>query len=125
MSSEVSHPASGDDQLRVLIANETPDHLTLITDVVVGLGHTVIAAGVSADEVGSATRREIPDVALVGLGASSEHALDLVTKIVHEAACPVIALLHQAEPEFVNEAAKRGIFAYIEDDDAQQLKSTL
>jgi hypothetical protein len=33
--------------------------------------------------------------------ASSEHALDLIDKIVNEAACPVIALLHGPDPEFV------------------------
>ena len=48
---------------------------------------------------------------------SSEHALDLIDKIVHEATCPVIALLHAADPEFVTEAAKRGVFAYIDDDE--------
>jgi hypothetical protein len=67
--------------------------------------------------VGAATARERPDVALVGLGVSSEHALDLIDKIVHEATCPVIALLHAADPEFVTEAAKRGVFAYIDDDE--------
>lgn len=43
------------------------------------------------------TRRERPDVALVGWGesSSSAHALELIGKIVHEAACPVIALLDQ------------------------------
>ena len=37
--------------------------------------------------------RERPDVALVGLGLSSQHALDLIGEIVRESACPVIALL--------------------------------
>jgi hypothetical protein len=33
-------------------------------------------------------------VALVGLGSSSEHALELISEIVREASCPVIAILH-------------------------------
>jgi response regulator NasT len=37
----------------------------------------------------------------------------------------VIALIHDSQPGFVNEAAKRGVFAYITDDDAQTLQSTL
>jgi hypothetical protein len=45
--------------------------------------------------------RARPGVALVGLGASSQHALDLIDKIVPEAACPVIALVHESEPGFV------------------------
>jgi hypothetical protein len=35
----------------------------------------------------------------------------------------VIALLHGANPEFVNEAAKRGIFAYLTDSEAQELQA--
>jgi response regulator NasT len=37
----------------------------------------------------------------------------------------VIALLHTTDPAFVNEAAKRGIFAHITDDDRSELQSTL
>lgn len=111
--------------LRVLIANERRERLGIITDVLTGLGHVVVAAGVEIDSIGTATRQERPDVALVALGESSEHALELISKIVHEAACPVIALLHASDPAFVNEAAKRGIFAHITDDDPGQLQSTL
>jgi response regulator NasT len=114
-----------DQSLRVLIANESRERLGLLTNVLAGLGHVVVAAGVDVNAIGETTRREHPDVALVALGESSEHALDLIGKIVHEAACPVIALLHSKEPEFVNEAAKRGIFAHITDDDPEQLQLTL
>ena len=58
-----------------------------------------------------------PDVALVGLGASSDHALGMIERIVDEAACPVIALIHAPDPGFVREASKRGVFAYITDAD--------
>jgi hypothetical protein len=59
------------------------------------------------------SQRERPDVALVGLGQSSEHALGLIEKIVREAACPVIPLIHAPDAAFVKEASKRGIFAHI------------
>ena len=52
-------------------------------------------------------------MAFVGLGESSQHALELIEEIVHEAACPVVALVHEPNPEFVVKAARRGIFAYI------------
>jgi AmiR/NasT family two-component response regulator len=71
------------------------------------------------------SRREKPDVALVGLGESSEHALHLVEKIVHESACPVIALIHAPDPDFVKEASKRGVFAYITDADAKDWQSSI
>ena len=48
---------------------------------------------IEVDDVGAVTARERPDVALVGLGGSSEHALVLIERIVHEATCPVIVLI--------------------------------
>jgi AmiR/NasT family two-component response regulator len=64
-------------------------------------------------------------VALVGLGASSDHALDLIGEIVREAACPVIALLTVRDPAYVREAAKRGVFAYIVDTTPEELQSAI
>jgi len=72
--------------LRVLIANERKDRLALVAPIVIRLGHEVIAREIDVEEVGAVTARERPDVALVGLGESSEHALTLIDKIVREAA---------------------------------------
>jgi AmiR/NasT family two-component response regulator len=113
------------DHLRVLIANERKDRLELVVPIVVALGHEVIAREIDVEDVGAVTARERPDVALVGLGASSEHALDLIDKIVREAACPVIALLHEPDPAFVKEASKRGVFAHISDDEVQDWQSAI
>src|SRR5471030_2631083 len=101
--------------LRVLIANERRDRLEVLAQVVIGLGHDVIAREIEVTEVAAATTKEHPDVALVGLGLSSEHALDLISEIVREASCPVIAILHAENPAYIHEAAKRGVFAYIVD----------
>jgi AmiR/NasT family two-component response regulator len=113
------------DHLRVLIANERRDRLGLVAAIVVALGHEVIAREIDVADVGAVTARERPDVALVGLGESSDHALDLIDRIVREAACPVIALIHARDPEFVKEASKRGVFAYISDADADDWQSSI
>ncbi len=113
------------EHLRILIANERRDRLELLAQVVAGLGHEVIAREVDVREVASVTAREQPDVALVGLGLSSDHALDLISEIVREAFCPVIALLSTKDPQYVHEAAKRGVFAYIVDTTPEELQSTL
>src|SRR5215217_4830650 len=105
------------EHLRVLIANERKDRLALVAPIVAALGHEVIAREIDVEDVGPVTARERPDVALVGLGASSDHALGLIERIVREAACPVIALIHAPDPAFVREASKRGVFAYVTDAD--------
>jgi response regulator NasT len=111
--------------LRVLIANERRDRLALLAQVVAQLGHEIIAREIEVTEVGAVTARERPDVALVGLGSSSDHALELISEIVHEASCPVIALLSATDPDYVNEAAKRGVFAYIVDSNPTELQSAI
>ena len=113
------------EHLRVLIANERKDRLALVAPIVANLGHEVIAREIEVEDVGPVTARERPDVALVGLGRSSEHALDLIDKIVHEATCPVIVLIHARDPEFIKEASKRGIFAHISDADVEDWQSSI
>ena len=121
----MSVPELGQQHLRLLIANEKRDRLELLARVVIGLGHDVIAREIYVREVGTATAREQPDVAIVGLGVSSEHALDLIAEIVREASCPVIALLHANDPAYIHEAAKRGVFAYIIDGTPEELQSAI
>jgi response regulator NasT len=111
--------------LRVLIANEKRDRLELLAQVVIGLGHDVIAREIYVRQVGPATAREQPDVAIVGLGISSEHALELIAEIVREASCPVIALLHANDPAYIHEAARRGVFAYIIEGTPEELQSAI
>ena len=111
--------------LRILIANERKDRLERIAEVVTGLGHTVISSELEVSEVAAATEREHPDLAFVGLGVSGSHALDMVSEIVKEASCPVIALLESEDATWVNEAAKRGIFAYIVDGDPGEMQSAI
>jgi response regulator NasT len=113
------------EHLRVLIANERKDRLALVVPIVVALGHEVIAREIEVEEVGPVTARERPDVALVGLGKSSVHALGLIDKIVREAACPVIVLIHEPDPDFVREASKRGVFAHITDADVDEWQSSI
>lgn len=111
--------------LRVLIANQRADRLELLAKVVTGLGHEVIAREIHVDEVGAVTARERPDVALVGLGESSEHALQLISEIVRNAFCPVIALLESYDSDWIDHAAERGVYAYIVDTRPEELQSAI
>jgi len=113
------------DHLRVLIANERKDRLALVAPIVTALGHEVIAREIDVEDVGAVTARERPDVALVGLGESSEHALGLIERIVQEAACPVIVLIHARDPAVMKEASKRGVFAHISDADVEDWQSSI
>ena len=111
--------------LRMLIANERRDRLELLRQVVLGLGHEVVAIEIDVSDVAAATSREHPDVALVGLGESTQHALELIELIVRESSCPVIALLPIEDPAFIRAAANAGVFAYIVDTIPDELQSAI
>jgi AmiR/NasT family two-component response regulator len=110
--------------LDILVAGGVPEQLREVTDTLIRLGHhAFLEEGLS--QVGPVTSAKKPDVAIVVVGESSEHALAMIGKIVHEAACPVIALLDVEDSHFVKEAAKRGIFAYITStEDPEELGSS-
>ena len=113
-------------RLQVLIANEHDDRLQSITDIVEALGHEIVGRGLNVQEVGPLSRSTGAEVALVGLGLDNEHALHQISEIVHEAACPVIALLDAEDPSYVNQAAQRGVFAYVVlDRESAELQSAL
>jgi AmiR/NasT family two-component response regulator len=111
--------------LRVLIANQREERLELLARVLTGLGHEVIARAVDVTEVAAVTARERPDVACVGLGENSHHALELITEIVRGSFCPVIALLEGYDSEWIDQAAQRGVYAYMVDTRPEELQSAI
>ena len=90
-----------------------------------GLGHDVVARESVPAGRRSHTAVERPDVAFVIVREGTAQALRLIDEIVHQAACPVIAVLDVQDREFVNEAARRGIFAYIAGHDPQEMQSAI
>ena len=106
-------PPEPEHQLQVLIANEPDARLAIVTAVVERLGHEIVGRNVEIADVGPLSRSSGADVALVGLGLDGAHALEQISAIVHEAACPVIAVLDAKDPRYVEEAARRGVFAYV------------
>jgi AmiR/NasT family two-component response regulator len=112
-------------QLRVLIADGPDARLEQVAGTVAALGHAVVAREHSLDNLAPLTAAEHPDVAIVIVG-ESEKALELIARIVREAACPVIAILEAQDRAFIQEAAKQGIFAYISNgSDPEELQSEI
>ena len=113
-------------RLRVLVTDGPGMRLDQVTQTVAGLGHDVIARESSLPDVARITATERPDVALVIVHEGNIKGLEMIDRIVHEAACPVIAVLDVQDRVFVEEAAKRGIFAYIaHGDDSQEMQSAI
>jgi AmiR/NasT family two-component response regulator len=112
-------------RLRVLVTDGPGMRLDQVTQTVAGLGHDVIARESSLLEVARITATERPDVALVIVHEGNTKGLEMIDRIVHEATCPVIAVLDVHDRVFVEEAAKRGIFAYIHGVDSQEMQGAI
>jgi AmiR/NasT family two-component response regulator len=114
------------ERLRVLVADGRPERLAQVTHTVASLGHEVITRQSDLKDIGGDTVLEHPDVAVVIVGESTDEALQMIGRIVHESTCPVIAVLDVQDPAFINQAARRGIFAYISGgEDAAELQSSI
>jgi response regulator NasT len=105
--------ATAGSRLRVLVCDGLNPRWDALTTAVTSLGHEVIAQKAPLADVGSVTASEWPDVALVIVAESSPQALGLIRQITHEATCPVIAILDVEDRDFVDQAARLGIFAHI------------
>ena len=113
-------------RLRVLIADGTAERHAQVTETVTTLGHEVVGGRVTLETVVQTTTADLPDVALVIVGEHSDQAFDLIRKIVHEAACPVIAILDIQDRAFIDKAARLGIFSSIAHaSDLQEMQSSM
>jgi AmiR/NasT family two-component response regulator len=113
-------------KLRVLIVDGQAERLREVTATVTSLGHEVVRGGADIISVGQITAEELPDVALVIVGDNSRQALDLIRTIVHEAACPVIAILDLQDRAFIDQAARLGIFSSIaRGGDLEEMQSSI
>jgi AmiR/NasT family two-component response regulator len=113
-------------KLRILIVDGHAERLREVTATVTSLGHDVVRGGVDLASVSQVTVSELPDVAFVIVGEESRQALELIRTIVHEAACPVIAILDVQDRAFIDQAARLGIFSYIaQSGDLQEMQSSI
>ncbi len=112
-------------ELRVLVADEQQRLLEPVAAALTAQGHEVIAHEVEIAKVGPATHDHRPDVAIVVLHEDTRHALELITEIVDEAACPVVTLAPTADAEFVAAAAARGVFAHLDSAEPVELQGGL
>jgi response regulator NasT len=100
--------------LRVLLADENPEALQRLCDVLAELGHVVTPFAVSVREAAEIIAREDPDLTIVAVHQDDEHALELIGESVEFASGPVIAQVPDGDTDFVARAAERGISAWVE-----------
>ena len=113
------------DSLRILLADEQQDRLDRVAEIVRDAGHEVIARTIHIGVAAEAAAETDPDVAIVAPGESDEHALELIARLVEDAACPVVVFLEKDDPALLRDAARLGVFGHVTDGDADELQASL
>jgi response regulator NasT len=111
--------------LRVLIADEDEKALRGLHAILAELGHEVTPHAVSVREAVELIVTEDPQVAIVFMHNDDEHALALISEAVEYASGPVIALMRDADLDFLARAADRGISAYAESVEPESIQGTI
>lgn len=111
--------------LRVLAADEDEAALREAAAVLRELGHEVTEFAVGTAEVAEAIAREDPDISVVVVHRDDEHALDLIDEIIAFSSGPVVAVLEHEDPDFVRQAAERGIHAYAQTNSPEAVQGAL
>ena len=111
--------------LRVLLADEDPGALKVTAAQLRELGHTPTEIAVDLRQAAEAVARDDPDLTIVVLYGDNGHALDLIEEINAYSSGPVIALLDREDPEWVAEAAERGIFAYARQETTDSIQAAI
>jgi AmiR/NasT family two-component response regulator len=109
-----------------MAASEDRDRLEQIARTLGGLGHDVVATEIDVAVVADAVAQLRPDLAIVGLhDHHADHALGMIGEIIAEGICPVVAVTDGDDPEFVEQAAASGIFAYTSSFDPEALRGAM
>jgi AmiR/NasT family two-component response regulator len=117
--------SAGGPPLRVLIADEDRSALVDTAARLEGLGHDVISSAIDLAEATEAIAREDPDVSIVLVHSDDEHALSLIEEIGEFSRGPVIALLADADEDFLRRATENGIGAFARSMDTTAIQGAI
>jgi response regulator NasT len=109
--------------LKVLLADQDSGALRITAARVRELGHEVVEMAIGIQEAAETIARDDPDISVVVVYDDSAYALDLIEEITEFARGPVMAIVEHEDPEFVSEAAKRGIYAYAREGLTESIQS--
>jgi AmiR/NasT family two-component response regulator len=107
--------------LRVAVVPAAGGTAEPIGEILARLGHTVV----ELDVVGGAVACEDADVAIAAVALVSADSLELLERIVDDAICPVIAVLHAGTPDYVRAAATLGVFAVVDTQGPEDVASAI
>ncbi|MFA9269879.1 MAG: ANTAR domain-containing response regulator [Baekduiaceae bacterium] len=112
-------------RFRITLADESREALTRLAERLEALGHDVTGLAVSVAEGVRDIADTDPEVAIVMLHESDEHALDLIDELSDALQGPVVVLVDEPDATFLTAAADRGLSAFATSPDDEELQGAL
>ncbi|MBJ7520431.1 MAG: ANTAR domain-containing protein [Solirubrobacteraceae bacterium] len=112
-------------RFRITLADEDRDALAVLAARLEGLGHDVTGMAISVTEGVQDIIETDPELTIVMLHESDEHALDLIEELGAELDGPMVVLLEDPSATFLAAAADRGISAFASSPDDEELQGVL
>jgi response regulator NasT len=111
--------------LKLLLADEDEGALRIAAAKVRALGHEVAEMAIGVQQVADVIARDDPDLSIVVVYDPDGSALEIIEEVCEFARGPVIAIMDRDDPEFVAQAADRGISAYARIDSPESIQSAI
>lgn len=118
-------PRTTPSHYRITLANENREALERLAERLEALGHDVTGMAVSVAEGIRDIADTDPELAIVMLHDSDEHALTLIDELGEALQGPVVVLLDEPAPTFLAAAADLGISAFASSPDDEELQGAL
>ncbi len=99
--------------LRVAIADDELDMREFFSEVLVRLGHTVVAAAANGRQLVEACLAERPDLIITDIKMPDMDGLEAARLIYSEFPAPIIVVSGFHDPEFVERAEQQHVLAYL------------
>lgn len=112
-------------RFRITLADENREALTRLAERLEALGHDVTGLAVSVAEGVRDIAETDPEVAIVMLHESDEHALGLIDELSDALQGPVVVLVDEPDATFLTAAADRGLSAFATSPDDEELQGAL
>lgn len=112
-------------RFRITLADENREALTHLAERLEALGHDVTGLAVSVAEGVRDIADTDPEVAIVMLHESDEHALGLIDELSDALQGPVVVLVDEPDATFLAAAADRGLSAFATSPDDEELQGAL
>jgi response regulator NasT len=111
--------------LKILLADEDEGALRITAAHVRELGHEVTEMAIGVQAATELIARDDPELSIVVVYHDGGYALHMIEEVCEYARGPVVALLDDEDPQFVAQAAERGIHAYARTDTPQSIQSAI